>query len=200
MASRTSAFQYKDKAVDVRVIGQQLNVRTCSKAACARRATASGSRSQLTDIEGGGYSLWGPRGTTARWRTSSRCRRRSRRASRRRSGRPFSIPIKGAAARSRTGNVESYHAYLRGRYFWNKRTEEDLRKGIRCFEEAIASDPGFAAAYAGLADSYVLLGIYGAAPPADVMPCGREAAVRALKPRPDARRSAHLAGLHQRAL
>ena len=179
VASRTSAFQYKDRAVDVRVIGQQLNVRTVLEGSVRKSGSRLRITAQLTDIEGG-YSLWAGRydremedifevqeeiaeSIVATLRET------------------FSIQMKGAAARSRTGSVESYHAYLRGRYFWNKRTEEDLQKGIRCFEEAIESDPGFAPAYAGLADSYVLLGIYGAAPPSEVMPRGREAAVRALE-------------------
>jgi TolB-like protein/Tfp pilus assembly protein PilF len=53
---------------------------------------------------------------------------------------------------------EAYEAYLKGRYFWNKRTENGLRKSIDYFEQAISQDPKFAAAYAGMADSYSILG------------------------------------------
>ena len=53
---------------------------------------------------------------------------------------------------------DAYEAYLKGRYFWNKRTEDGLMKSIDYFEQAIAEDPKFAAAYAGLADSYSILG------------------------------------------
>ena len=53
---------------------------------------------------------------------------------------------------------EAYEAYLKGRYFWNKRTEDGLKKSIEYFEQAISQDPKFAAAYAGLADSYSILG------------------------------------------
>jgi TolB-like protein/DNA-binding winged helix-turn-helix (wHTH) protein/Flp pilus assembly protein TadD len=55
-------------------------------------------------------------------------------------------------------NPGAYEAYLKGRYFWNKRTEDGLKKSIDYFEEAIAQDPKFAAAYAALADSYSILG------------------------------------------
>jgi TolB-like protein/DNA-binding winged helix-turn-helix (wHTH) protein/Tfp pilus assembly protein PilF len=53
---------------------------------------------------------------------------------------------------------EAYEAYLKGRYFWNKRTEDGLKKSIEYFQDAIAKDPQFGAAYAGLADSYSILG------------------------------------------
>src|ERR1700693_4393898 len=55
-------------------------------------------------------------------------------------------------------NPDAYEAYLKGRYFWNKRTQDGLNKSIEYFGEAIAKDPSFAAAYAGLADAYSLLG------------------------------------------
>ena len=53
---------------------------------------------------------------------------------------------------------EAYEAYLKGRYFWNKRTDDGLKKSIDYYEQAISQDPKFAAAYAGLADSYSILG------------------------------------------
>ena len=55
-------------------------------------------------------------------------------------------------------NPDAYEAYLKGRYFWNKRTEDGLKKSIDYFQEAISEDPKFAAAYAGMADSYSILG------------------------------------------
>jgi TolB-like protein/DNA-binding winged helix-turn-helix (wHTH) protein/Tfp pilus assembly protein PilF len=58
-------------------------------------------------------------------------------------------------------NPKAYEAYLTGRYFWNLRTEPDMRRAIEHFEEAIRHDPGYAPAYAGLADSYALHGSYG---------------------------------------
>jgi TolB-like protein/Tfp pilus assembly protein PilF len=56
---------------------------------------------------------------------------------------------------------QAYELYLKGRYFWYKRTEEGLRKGIACFQQAIEQDPNYAASYAGLSDSYVLLACRG---------------------------------------
>lgn len=80
-----------------------------------------------------------------------------------------------------TEDVEAYQAYLKGRYFWNKRTEEGMRKGIEYFRQAIEIDPLYALAYAGLADSYNLLGIYNVSAPREVFPKAKAAAVKALE-------------------
>jgi len=80
-----------------------------------------------------------------------------------------------------TDNIEAYFLYLKGRYQWNKRTIEGLKKGIEYFQQAIAEDPNYARAYAGLADSYVMLGIYGFLPPEEVMPRAKAAAEKALE-------------------
>lgn len=84
-------------------------------------------------------------------------------------------------ARRRAVNTEAYHAYLRGRFFWNKRTEEGLKKAITCFEDAIARDPDHAAAHAGIADCYSLLSAYEAIAPKDGYPRARAAALRAIE-------------------
>jgi len=69
------------------------------------------------------------------------------------------LPQTDARANSqRVVQPDAYEAYLKGRYFWNKRTEEALKKSIDYFEQAISRDPKFAAAYAGLADTYSILG------------------------------------------
>jgi DNA-binding winged helix-turn-helix (wHTH) protein/tetratricopeptide (TPR) repeat protein len=82
--------------------------------------------------------------------------------------------------RGRIPDPEAYHAYLRGRYFWNRRTLEGLEKGIERFRQAISLDPDFALAHAGLADCYVLLPFFGAFAPRDVFPGAIAAAERAL--------------------
>ena len=74
----------------------------------------------------------------------------------------------------------AYEAYLRGRFYWNKRTEEGIRKGIECFQEAIAKDPGYALAYAGLARAYDTLGNFSFLPPDVAFKKAMEAAERAL--------------------
>jgi DNA-binding winged helix-turn-helix (wHTH) protein/tetratricopeptide (TPR) repeat protein len=76
---------------------------------------------------------------------------------------------------------EAYQLYIEGRYFWNKRTEDGFRHSIECFQRAILKDPTYAAAYAGLADSYTLLASYGVEPPAEAYPNARAAATKALQ-------------------
>ncbi len=80
-----------------------------------------------------------------------------------------------------TENDEAYRLYLRGRFFWNKRTDAGLKKSVACFNQAITADPNYALAYAGLADSYVLLGYYYVTAPGEAFPQARAAAARALE-------------------
>src|SRR5213076_1372735 len=88
---------------------------------------------------------------------------------------------KNSIAKAPTANPEAYELYLKGRFFWNKRSGVDLRKAIEFFNQAIAKDPSYALAYAGMADSYLLLPNYGGAPTADVVPPARAAVTRALE-------------------
>jgi TolB-like protein/Tfp pilus assembly protein PilF len=88
---------------------------------------------------------------------------------------------KSSIAKAPTVNPEAYELYLKGRFFWNKRSGVDLRKAIEFFNQAIAKDPNYALAYAGLADSYLLLPNYGGAPTADVIPPARAAVNKALE-------------------
>jgi len=76
---------------------------------------------------------------------------------------------------------EAYDLYLKGRYFWNKRTEQALQQAIDCFNQAIAKDPNSARAYSGLADSYALLSGYSLTPQTEAMPKARAAALKALE-------------------
>jgi tetratricopeptide (TPR) repeat protein len=78
-----------------------------------------------------------------------------------------------------TENVEAYQFYVRGRFYWNKRTSQDLWKSIENFEQAIALDPNYALAFTGLADAYALLANAGS-PAHEMMPKAREAALKAL--------------------
>ena len=80
-----------------------------------------------------------------------------------------------------TENTDAYHAYLKGRFFWNKRSEHCLRRGIEWFGQAIKHDPGYAAAYVGIADCYNLLCAYGAIAPTEGYPQARAAAEQALR-------------------
>ena len=82
-----------------------------------------------------------------------------------------------------TENAEAHQFYLKGRYYWNKRNEEGLKKAIEYFKQAIDADPNYALAYTGMADSYSLLGFhgYGALPPTEAYPKAKIAAEKALQ-------------------
>jgi eukaryotic-like serine/threonine-protein kinase len=80
-----------------------------------------------------------------------------------------------------TDNTEAYRLYLMGRYYWNKRTEEGLKKGIEHFKLAIETDPGYALAYSGLADCYTMMCWHTVVAAKDVFPKARVAALRALE-------------------
>ena len=79
-----------------------------------------------------------------------------------------------------TQNSDAYQAYLKGRFYWNKRTLDDFHKAIEFFKTAIERDPNYALAYSGLADSYALLSVYGGGAPTEWMPQAKAAARRAL--------------------
>lgn len=80
-----------------------------------------------------------------------------------------------------TKSTDAYHAYKMGRYFWSKRRPDDLKKAVEFFEQAVQKDPDYALAFAGLADSYALLGDYGVAPASEVFPKMKRAAARAVE-------------------
>jgi TolB-like protein len=85
-----------------------------------------------------------------------------------------------AMAKKPTANPEAYELYLKGRFFWNKRTAADLRKSIEYFNQAIAKDPGYAQAYAALAQSWKLLPAFNGGAPNDCFPQAEAAAKKAL--------------------
>jgi TolB-like protein/Flp pilus assembly protein TadD len=87
---------------------------------------------------------------------------------------------KDAISKKPTANPEAYDLYLRGRFFWNKRTSLDLPKSVEYYNQAIAKDPNYALAYSGLADAYVLYPDYGVGAPDQFYPKAKEMALKAL--------------------
>src|SRR5712692_9495282 len=88
---------------------------------------------------------------------------------------------KNLITKTPTVNPQAYELYLKGRFFWNKRTGADLLKSIDYFKQAIEKDQKYALAYAGLADAYLLLPPYGAASPSESFPQAEAAARKALE-------------------
>jgi len=80
-----------------------------------------------------------------------------------------------------TEKPDAYEAYVKGRYFWNKRTDKGMKKGLQYFRQAITLDPTFTEAYVGVADSYATLGLYAVLPPKEAFPAAKDAVKRALE-------------------
>ncbi|PYK66497.1 MAG: hypothetical protein DME50_05265, partial [Verrucomicrobia bacterium] len=99
---------------------------------------------------------------------------------------------RNAIAARPTENTHAYQLYLKGRFFWNKRTGENLKKAADYFDQAIAADPNYALAYAGLAGVYVLMPFYSVGAPRDCYPRAKAAAKKALE-QEDALAEAHTA-------
>lgn len=81
-----------------------------------------------------------------------------------------------------TASNDAYQLYMKGRFFWNKRTVDGVKKSLEYFQQAIAADPGYAVAYTGLADAYIMAGSYGYSimSPREAMPKAEDAAQKAL--------------------
>ncbi len=179
VASRTSAFAFKGKQEDIQRIAEQLHVGTVLEGSVRKEGDRLRVTAQL--INGtDGYHLW----SQAYERDLKDVFAVQEDISRAIVSALKIKLVQGANAplvRPSTSNVKAYDLYLKGRYFWNRRTEEGLRRGAEYFEQAIAVDPHYSIAYSGLADTYTLLGVYSYLSPKQALPKARAAAERALE-------------------
>jgi serine/threonine protein kinase/Tfp pilus assembly protein PilF len=178
VAARTSAFSFKGKGADVRTVGRQLNVSTVLEGSVRRAANRIRVTVQLINVADG-FQLWSEtyeRQLQDVFAIQDEIARAIVGALR--------VKLLGAQetslVRPPTDDVDAYTLYLKGRFYWNKRTEASLRKGAELFEQAIARDPTYVLAYVGLADSFSVLGYYDHMPPLEAFPRARAAALRAL--------------------
>jgi TolB-like protein/Flp pilus assembly protein TadD len=179
VVSRTSAFHYKGKDVGARTVGRELGVRAVLTGRIVQRGDALSIRAELVDARDDTH-LWGEQydrklsdilavQEEITSDISGKLRQR------------LTGEEKKRLTRRYTENAEAYALYLKGRYHWNKRTGEDLQKGIGYFQQAIEKDPTYALAYAGLADSYVILYQYAGLPSKETFPKANAAAMKALE-------------------
>ena len=192
VVSRTSVFAFKGKQQDIRSIGSQLNVRTVLEGSVRRAGRRLRVAVQLTDVDNG-YHLWSDsfdRELADVFAIQDEISRAIVNALRVRllgaAPVPGAVPPVVAAqlrtlVRRATDDIEAYSAYLKGRHFWNRRHEADLRKGLDFFQQALTRDPNYALAHAGIADSYAILGFYCMMPPTEAFPAAKAAALRALE-------------------
>lgn len=179
VVSRTSAFAFKGKNQDVREIGKQLNVSVILEGSVRKQGDRLRIAAQLTDVVDG-FELWSETHERASEDVFVIQDEISHSIVENLKIKLLGHKTKPLVKRH-TEDPEAYRLYLKGRYHWNKRTEDALRSGIQYFEEAIAENPNYALPYAGLADSYAILGNRGALAPKDAMPKAKAAALKALE-------------------
>ena len=179
VAARTSAFQFKGKARDVREIGRCLGVGKVLEGSVRRSGERLRITAQLINVTDG-CQLWSERydrTITDIFAIQDEIADAI--------GKRFSAQLaetdRQLPARHQTANIEAFNHYLRGRYQWNKRTEQGVRAGVGHFQEAIRFDATYARAYSGLADCHLMLGMSAAEAPENCMPLARQAALRALE-------------------
>jgi eukaryotic-like serine/threonine-protein kinase len=189
VASRTSAFAFKGRDLDVREIGQRLNVTAVLEGSVRRAGNRLRVTAQLINAADG-YHLWSDtydRQLADVFEVQDELSRSIVGTLRPKlmGGRPAASAgtISGPLVVPATTSLEAYTAYLKGRFYWNMRTLDGYRKSIDCFEAALARDPDFALPYTGIADSWAMLGFdyFGGVPAAEGMPRAQSAARRALE-------------------
>jgi serine/threonine-protein kinase len=178
VASRTSSFAFKGRNGDIRQIGKKLNVTAVLEGSVRREGARLRIAVQLVDAADG-FEIWsrvyersGSDGLSIQQEISRSIVEEVR-------GK-ISHPREVTIFKRRTDTPEAYTEYLKGRFHWNKRTAEGLNTGIRCFETAIAADPGYALAYSGVADAYAMLGTRGVLAPDTAIYCAEQALQKAL--------------------
>ena len=178
VASRTSAFAFKDRNVDAREIGRALSVGSLLEGRVRRDGQRLRVSAQLTSAADG-LTLWSEsyqREMKDVFAVQDEIARAIAQALRLR----LAADGGDVRARARTADLAAYDLYLRGRYHLHRRGEAELRRAADHFEQAIRRDPGFAAAHAGLADATALLPIYGDTPADSAFAVARAAAERAV--------------------
>ncbi len=177
VVARTSSFQFKGKADDVREIGNRLGVANVLEGSVRKSGKGLRIAAQLISVADG-FHLWAEAYDCGEEEVFSVQKRIARGISDALKIR-FTTEMDRQAARRIPKSQEAYHCYLKGRHFWNMRTPDGMRKGLAMFQKAIATDQDYAVAYAGLADCLAWMAVYGL-PPHEVMPKAREAALAAL--------------------
>jgi adenylate cyclase len=176
--ARTSVFTFKGKAEDIRDIGRKLDVRTVLEGSIRKSGDQLRVTAQLINIADG-FLLWSEtydrefKDVFKTWDEIALTIADKL---------EFTLLAEERAKVTKryTEKLEPYNLYLKGRWHWNKWTEPEIRKSIEYFQQAIAVDPGYALAYAGLAQAYETLSHYSIVRPEEIYPKAKELALRAL--------------------
>ena len=175
---RSSVFRYKGKDTDLQTIAKELNVQAILNGRVAQRGDQLTLSLELVDVQKNSV-IW-----TEQYQRkqsdlvslqSEIAKDVSTKLKAKLSGAEETKVIKTA-----TADPEAYQAYLKGRYYWNRRTAENLTKAIEQFKSATDRDPNYALAFAGLGDCYAVLNEYAGKPTSETLPQARAYAERAL--------------------
>ena len=176
--ARSSVFRYKGREVDPKKIAAELNVQAILTGRVVQRGDQLTLNLELMDAQTENI-LWGNKYER---KSSDLVNLQSEIA--RDVSSNLKAKLSGAdvakVEKNYTADPEAYQLYLKGKFHWNKRTGEALRKAAEFYNQAIEKDPNYALAYSGLAETYVLFSSYDVAPGSDSMPQAKAAALRAL--------------------
>jgi adenylate cyclase len=175
--AQSTVFRYKGRGVDPQAIGRELNVRAVLTGRMMQSGGSLRIGTELVDVATG-TQLWGAQYDRKPGDISAVQDQISDEIS----GKlrlQLTRSEKKQLTRHHMENAKAYRLYLKGRHHWNRWIEDEFYKAIEYFQQAIGRDPGYALAYAGLADSYVLLGWNSCLPPKEAFPKGKAAALTA---------------------
>jgi serine/threonine-protein kinase len=175
----SSVFRYQGKETDAIRIGKELGVNAVMSGRIVQRGENLTISVELIDVRNNKL-LWGERYER---KMSELLATQREIATEITQNLQLKVPgeVENALTQSYTENNEAYQLYLKGRFYWNKRNESDLRKGIEYFRQAVEVDPNFALAWSGLADSYALLPHYSETSNPEVKATIKAAAAKALE-------------------
>ena len=179
VVSRTSAFEFKGKDVNVQKIGEQLKVAAVVEGSIRRMGDRIRVSTQLVNVSDG-FNLWSQRfdcQMTGIFEVQEEIAQTI--ADLLKVELDSKIGSSGLVKRY-TDNIEAYDLYLRGRFQWNKRSGEGFQKALEYYERALALDPDFAPAHSGIADYHVSVASWGLEAPTEAWPKAKEAAEKAL--------------------
>jgi len=177
VAARTSSFAFRGKAVDLAEVGAKLKVATVLEGSVRKAGSRLRVTVQLINVADG-YQLWSERYDREMTDVFA-LQDEIGKAIADRLQVTFLATSGGPLVTPATANLDAYHLYLKGRYFWAQRGL-GLKHAVDCFTQALALDPNYALAHAGLADACTLLAEYGMVPPNVILPQVRAAIERAL--------------------
>jgi serine/threonine-protein kinase len=177
----TSVFRYKGKEIDPVKVGRELGVSAVLSGRIVQRGDNLTISAELVDVR---YNklLWGEQYNRKMSDLLATQREIAREIVEK-----LKLKVSGeekGLAKHYTESNEAYQLYMKGRFYWNKRTAEGMQKSLEYFQQSIERDPNFALAYSGLADTYDLLGAsdaMGNIPPNEAMPKAKAAALKALE-------------------